>query len=134
MAKEYELIQCQEYGVHYKRWVWVRARATYLGLEVFLHREAHGWVVTHYHSGRSIGPPGKVSPYPGGIVTYLDKVLTTRQKEHAKLISGLRLYLAYQYSTLCGLPTLRQARATIQQRREELWKLEEIIIGGGLPF
>lgn len=136
MTKEYELIACQEFGVSYKRWVRVKARTNYLGLDVFLYRPHPDsfWVVTHYHTGRSMAPAGKVSPYPWGITEYLDKALTPEQKDKVRTLAGHRLYLAHLYSLLCGLPTKKQALPLIQAKREEIWKLEETIIGGGIPF
>lgn len=136
MIKEYELIACQEFGIPYKRWVRVKARTTYLGMDVFLYRPHPDslWVVTHYHTGKSLAPAGKVSPYPGGITAYLDKVLTQEQKDKIRSISGHRLLMAHKYQSLCGLPTRKQALPLIQAKREEIWKLEETIIGGGIPF
>lgn len=136
MTKEYELIACQEFGVPYKRWVRVKTRTTYLGLDVFLYRPHPDslWVVTHYHTGKAMAPAGKVSPYPGGVTAYLDKVLTQEQKDKVQDLAGHRLYLAHLYSLLCGLPPRRQAAPLIQAKREEAWRLEGIITGQDLPW
>lgn len=134
--EDYELIACQEFGIPYKKWVRVKARANYLGLETFIYRphpESY-WIVTHLHTGKSMAPAGKVSPYPGGIIDYLDRVLTTAQKRSIRTMAGRRLYLAHQYNDLCGLPTRKQAFSLIRAKQEEMWRLEGIITGQDLPW
>lgn len=131
--REYELIHECQYGVHYKRWVRILTRAQYCGCDVFLYRNpAKTGVVTHLSTG-SIIVMGRVSPYPAAVVSYLDQTLTEAQRNHLRRLSG-RLVKAYLYSQLCGLPTYREAKRAIAAKREELYRLEEIITGGGLPF
>lgn len=133
MTKEYELIHKVEYGVHYKKWVRIRARAQYCGCEVFLVRYPYGTsVISELSTGASVAR-GKISPYPAAIVAFLDKTLTEAQRAHLHRLSG-RLGAAYRYKRLRGLPTYKQAKQAILAKREELFKLEETIIGGGIPF
>lgn len=132
--KEYELTYNAQLGVEYKRWVRVKARVTYCGVDLFLYRVIPGfWNITHLQTGKTVAQ-GKISPYPGGMVTFLDKVLTDSQRDTLRIISGQRLYLASCYKHLCGLPTLREARPKIQEEKERLWKLERTIIGEDSPF
>ena len=133
MDKEYGLIHEQQFGVHYRRWVRVVCRASYLGNDVFLYRPYHKYsVVTHMATGKSL-VGGKISPYPSAVVSYLNQALTPEQKNHLRQYSG-RLVQAGLYSQLCGLPVFRKAKPVIQQRREELWRLESIITGQELPW
>lgn len=137
MVREYELIHEQQFEVHYKRWVSVKSRTIYLGVEVFLHRptsrESQYWVITHLQTGKSLYR-GKVSPYPAGMVRALDQNLTPEQREKLRILSGRRLYLAQAYAQLCGLPGVREARPLIQAKQEEIRRLESIITGQDLPW
>jgi len=132
--REYELIHEVQFGIHYKKWVPVKAKAQYCGCDVFLYRRPVSTtsIITHWATG-SILVMAKCSPYPAAIVECLDKNLTGDQLARLRSFSG-RLVTAKLYKDLCGLPTYHQALPAIQAAREESWRLEGIITGQDLPW